>query len=107
MCHLEAKISTFKVSASILLLLGFVPNSKSSIQFFSRIVGKGIPSEHYQIKNVPKRHSKSFNRSLKLNDSGSSRGFSNPSSAISDISTVTLTEESELVPEELEEEIIG
>ena len=81
---------------------------KSSKQIiFCRIVGKGIPSEHYQIKNVPKRHSKSFNRSLKLNDSGSSRGFSNPSSAISDISTVTLTEESEPVPEELEEEIIG
>ena len=75
--------------------------------FLYRIVGKGIPSEHYQIKNVPKRHSKSFNRSLKLNDSGSGRGFSNPSSAISDISTVTLTEESETVPEELEEEIIG
>ena len=56
---------------------------------------------------MPKRHSKSFNRSLKLNDSSSSRGFSNPSSAISDISTVTLTEESEPVPEELEEEIIG
>ena len=86
-------------------------NSKTSKQLklfvCYRIVGKGIPSEHYQIKNVPKRHSKSFNRSLKLNDSGSSRGFSNPSSAISDISTVTLTEESELVPEELEEEIIG
>ena len=73
--------------------------------FFFRIVGKGIPSEQYQIKNVPKK-SKSY-KGFKFNEGGR---ISNASSAISDISTVTLTEDSmktEFAQDDDEEEIIG
>ena len=72
---------------------------------FFRIVGKGIPSEQYQIKNVPKK-SKSY-KGFKFNEGGR---ISNASSAISDISTVTLTEDSmktEFAQDDDEEEIIG
>ena len=63
-------------------------------------MGKAIPSQHYQIKNVPKRSMKnSYHQQryysnaagYKLNDSQGRN--SNISSAVSDISTVTLTEE--------------
>ena len=64
-------------------------------------MGKAIPSQHYQIKNVPKRSMKnSYHQQRyysnaagynKLNDSQGRN--SNISSAVSDISTVTLTEE--------------
>ena len=63
-------------------------------------MGKAIPCQHYQIKNVPKRSMKnSYHQQryysnaagYKLNDSQGRN--SNISSAVSDISTVTLTEE--------------
>ena len=65
------------------------------MNFFSRVLGKAILSDHYQIQNVPKRNSNYCKSSISEGSGslGRSIGIPSASSVASDISVLSLGSE--------------